>query len=60
MEKLLNTRDLCKQLGISRDMAYALMKSQGFPSITIGSRYFVTQENLDKFFSSEKKITIVI
>lgn len=44
---MLTAKDLQVQLKIGRDRAYALMHSKGFPSIKIGSRYYVTQAALD-------------
>lgn len=46
---LLTTRDLQKFLKIGRDRAYALMRSQSFPSIKIGARYYVTKEALEEW-----------
>ena len=43
---LLTVKELCTVLHVGRDTAYALMKSQGFPSILIGKRYFVTERAL--------------
>lgn len=43
---LLTTKELGEVLKVGRDTAYALMKSKGFPSITIGKRYFVTERAL--------------
>ena len=50
--KLLCVRDLQKVLGVGRDKAYALMHSTGFPSIKIGGRYYVAQDQLQTWLES--------
>lgn len=44
---LLSTRDLQKKLRISRDRAYALMHASAFPSMKLGGRYYVSEEQVD-------------
>ncbi len=45
MEKTtMNVRELAAQLGISLPMAYALVKTDGFPSIRIGTRILIPVE----------------
>ena len=44
--RILKAEDLVKRLGIGRDRAYSLMKSDGFPSTKIGKRYFITERSL--------------
>lgn len=46
---LLTVKDLQKILNVSRDLAYALMHSHGFPSIKIGGRYFVSRDALERW-----------
>lgn len=46
---MLTTKELQRNLKIGRDRAYALMRSKAFPSIKIGSRYYVTEEALDEW-----------
>ena len=45
--KILKTNDLKNILGIGRDKAYALMRSEAFPSTKIGRTCFVTEKNLE-------------
>ena len=40
----LSVMNVAEVLGISRAGAYALVKSDGFPSLTIGSRIIVPKE----------------
>ncbi len=46
---LLSVKGLQNRLGIGRDLAYSLMHASGFPAIKIGSRYFVTEDALEKW-----------
>lgn len=46
---MLTTKDLQRELQIGRDRAYGLMRSNGFPSIRIGCRYYVTKQALDEW-----------
>ena len=43
---MLSVPDLTKALGISRAGAYDLVKSEGFPSLHIGSRILIPKEEL--------------
>lgn len=43
---VLDVKGLQQALGIGKDAAYSLMKSNGFPSIKIGSHYVVGKEAL--------------
>jgi excisionase family DNA binding protein len=42
----LNANEVAQVLGISRSMAYALMRSKGFPSLRIGTRWTVPKQKL--------------
>lgn len=46
---LLTVKELQATLNIGRDTAYALMHSQGFPSMKLGGRYYVAREELEKW-----------
>ena len=43
---MLSVPELANVLGISRAGAYELVKSKGFPSLTIGSRIIVPRDKL--------------
>lgn len=57
---MLTTKDLQQILKIGRDRAYALMRSKAFPSMKIGTRYYVTQEALDDWLRKYAYKTFVI
>ena len=44
---LLSTKDLQAKLKISRDRAYALMRASAFPSIKLGGRYYVAENEVE-------------
>lgn len=50
---LLTVKNLIEILKIGRDTAYALMRSSAFPSMKIGGRYYVTQEELKKWLDKQ-------
>ena len=43
---MLSVNQLANVLGISRTSSYDLVRSKGFPSITIGSRIVIPKEEL--------------
>lgn len=49
-----NTKDLQDILKIGRNVAYELMKSDGFPSFQINTKYFVTETALNEWLESAK------
>lgn len=46
---LLKTEDLKKRLGVSREVAYRLMRSESFPSMRLGTRYYVDEDKLEEW-----------
>ena len=50
---LLRVRDLQEILHVGRDTAYALMHSNGFPSMKIGGRYYVARDELQKWLDKQ-------
>ncbi len=49
--QVLKPRDVSEIMGIGRDRAYRLFKSNAFPSLRIGNTYFVTAENFQKWLN---------
>ena len=41
MVQIMKVKDIMESMGIGRDKAYAIMRAPGFPSMQIGSTYFV-------------------
>ena len=50
--KALYRDDIMQILGMCRDDARALLRSEGFPATKIGNRYFVEAANLRKWFDT--------
>lgn len=46
---LLSTKELQTELRIGRDKAYALMHNSAFPSLKIGGRYYVPEDELQQW-----------
>lgn len=57
---VLQTKDLQEYLGIGKDKAYALMRSEGFPSIRIGKQYIITMLNLKNWLNDNIGKTIIV
>ena len=57
---LLPTERRQKRLGVSREVAYRLMRSDSFPSMRLGMRYYVDEERLDEWIkkAAHKEIAI--
>ncbi|MBE6022223.1 MAG: helix-turn-helix domain-containing protein [Cellulosilyticum sp.] len=49
VRKTLNTSEFAELLGVSPNKARQLMKSKGFPAITIGNRKLVVISKLDSW-----------
>lgn len=57
---LLRADDLRKRLGVSREVAYRLMRSESFPSMRLGTRYYVDEDRLEEWLkkSAHKEIAL--
>lgn len=42
----LTVKELCEQLQISRNFAYKLIATKGFPAVRIGKRYRISRQGL--------------
>lgn len=48
--------DVARELGISRSLAYAVMKSRGFPAMRIGvKRIICYRKDFEKWLAEQKK-----
>ena len=50
---ILNANQVASVLGISRSNAYALMHTDGFPTLRIGKRLLVTKEKLRSWIEGQ-------
>ena len=57
---LLKTEDLKKRLGVSREVALRLMRSESFPSMRLGNRYYVDEDKLREWISKSAHKSIAI
>lgn len=54
MEKLtMSVEEMGTELGISRPLAYDLVKREGFPAVRIGRRIVVSREGLRQWILAE-------
>jgi predicted DNA-binding transcriptional regulator AlpA len=52
----MNADDVARELGISRSLAYAIMKSRGFPSMRIGvKRIICYRKDFEQWLAEQKK-----
>lgn len=52
----MNADDVARELGISRSLAYCVMKSRGFPSMRIGvKRIICCREDFERWLAEQKK-----
>jgi excisionase family DNA binding protein len=52
---MLGVPDIMKKMGIGRDNAYSIIRSNQFPTIKIGRRYLVHEDIFDKWLKGELK-----
>lgn len=43
--------EIAEKMGVSENTVYALIKTNGFPSIPVGSRYIVPRKAFESWFS---------
>lgn len=52
----MNADDVARELGISRSLAYCVMKSRGFPSMRIGvKRIICYRKDFERWLAEQKK-----
>ena len=52
----LNATQVAAILGISRSNAYALMRSEGFPTLHIGKRMLVPRDKLVRWMDEQARV----
>lgn len=60
MDKILKVSDIQKHLGISKNRAYELIKMKTFPKIQIGHRYYIPEDEYNKWISNNIKNKILL
>mgnify|MGYP001088307820 CR=1 FL=1 len=58
--KILKVSDIQEHLGISKDKAYKLVKMKSFPKIQIGHRYYIPQDEYEKWLGRHLKSKIIL
>ena len=54
---MLSVNQVAKALGISRTSSYELVRSKGFPSMTIGSRIVIPKEEFISWIKDQIKLS---
>lgn len=52
--KMFSAEDICRHLHITKDTAYAIMKTQGVGAKYIGRKLLISEDNLRKYLNNEK------
>jgi hypothetical protein len=50
-------KDIQNILSLGRTKAYELMRSDGFPSVKLNNRLYVSKENFEKWFNKQTNKT---
>ena len=58
--KLLTPKDVQSVLNIGKNTTYKLFSLKGFPKIKIGKKYFIYEDDLEKYLKSHVKSTIYV
>ncbi len=58
--KMLDIKDLQNVLKIGKNSAYALMKSDCFPSVQIGRKWLVSEDSLKEWLKDNEYSSIII
>lgn len=60
LNKLLTPKDVQFILNIGKNTTYKLFSLKGFPKIRIGKKYFVYEDDLEKYLKDHIKSTIYV
>ena len=60
MSKLLTPKDVQSTLNIGKNTTYKLFKLKGFPKIKIGKKYFIYEDDLEKYLKEHIKTSICV
>lgn len=60
MSNVMTVRELSEKLHIGRDNAYKLMRLKGFPSIMIGNKFIVLEDDVEDFLKEHRDLKIYL
>ena len=60
MTEILTVKDVQNHLRISQVRAYELIKTKGFPKITIGHRYYIPKDRYIQWINENVKNKIIL
>ncbi len=60
MSKLLRVKDIQEKFGCSKQTAYDIVRLRDFPKLTIGKRYYIPEEALEKWINNNVTSSIIL
>ena len=60
MNKLLTPKDVQSVLNLGKSTVYKLFNIKGFPKIKIGKKYFIYEDDLEKYLKEHVKTCIYL
>lgn len=60
MIKFLKVKDIQNTIGCSKQTAYDLVRLKDFPKMTIGRRYYISEEDFYKWLDNNKTSHILL
>jgi len=58
ISRLLKAKDIQERFGCSKQTAYDIIRLKDFPKLTIGKRYYIPEDELEKWIS--RNVTSII
>lgn len=55
LPELMSVKELMKYFSCSKDKAYSMIKSKTFPSMQIGSRWYIVKNRLPEWIEKQTK-----
>lgn len=60
IEKILTVKDIQEHLGVSKNKAYEIVKLKSFPKVTIGHRYYIPEEQYNKWINERLRTKVIL
>lgn len=60
MDRMLKVKDIQKNLGVSKDKAYTIIRTKGFPKIKIGRRYYIPEKEYEKWLKEHLRRKVIL
>ena len=60
LPEMISVKEIKSHLGLSQERVYQLIKTKGFPKITIGHRYYIPKEKYLQWLEDNIKNKIIL